>query len=78
MRCPICQSKEVRIAECFELMYEISEHGTPGPMSNDADVFNGPEDHYYCCINCWHRWDIEGQPLRAVFTVPERVDRAKK
>ena len=73
MQCPNCQSIEVCAAECFEIMYEVTEDGAAGEMTNNADVFAGPEDHYYyCCIECWHRWDTEGHPLRAVNTEPER------
>lgn len=54
-------------------MYEVIEDGTAGEMTNDADVFAGPEDHYYYyCIECWHRRDTEGHPLHAVNTEPER------
>ena len=73
MRCPKCQSTEVRIGEMFEILYEANENGTPGEILNDADLFAGPEDYYFCCADCWSRWDMEGHLLGGVASVPDRI-----
>lgn len=73
MQCPKCNFEEIRVAECFEILYELNEDGTPGDIINDVDFFAGPGDYYYCCVDCWTRWDLEGHLLRGVSAEPDRI-----
>lgn len=71
MRCPYCRSGEVRVAECFELVYEVDGSGEPGRLLNGNEVFAGPEEYYYLCADCLSRWNESGHALQPVFTVPD-------
>lgn len=73
MRCPECDATNIRASECYEVNYEVCEDGAPGEMTNYDTLLDGPEEYYYRCLECLHRWDVEGHSLAEVFTVPDRI-----
>ena len=70
MRCPCCGNREVRIGECYELLYELDEGNVPGELLNGSEAARGPGDCYFVCTECWCRWDESGALLGPVHAVP--------